>query len=285
MNNLVKFDRRRKYYLILDCETATMPYANNFEAESKQKIAIAKPLIYDLGWQIVDRLGNVYAKRNYLITEIFSVPSVFNTAYYKEKRPMYLEMLKNNEIELANWETVIDLLNKDLEIVESVGAYNSMFDYKKALPFTDLYISKLYSADFHEWEKMQNKFIDKMLEERHSSSKTFDPDHFNFRGNNYPMFDLWGLACEHIMNCNEYREMCQDFGWFSASGKYYKTSAETAYRFLRNNIDFIESHTALNDAEIETEIFAEICRKTKNKFSLGIEYFPFRILGRADLDY
>ena len=90
MNKIVKLDRRRKYYLILDCETATMPYANNFEGSVKQKISIAKPLIYDLGWQIVDRNGNVYAKRNYLISEIFSVPTVFNTAYYKDKRPLYL---------------------------------------------------------------------------------------------------------------------------------------------------------------------------------------------------
>ena len=284
MNNSVKFDRRRKYYLILDCETATLPYANNFDGSAKQKISIAKPLIYDLGWQIVDRNGNVYAKRNYLITEIFSVPSVFNTAYYKEKRPLYLEMLKNGQIELANWETAITMLNNDLEIAECVGAYNSMFDYKKALPFTDLYISKLYSKDFHEWEKMQNSFCDKIVNERNDKpSREFDPDHFNFRGNNYPMFDLWGLACIHILNCDEYRKMCDEFGWVSASGKYYKTSAEMTYRFLKQTEDFIESHTALDDAEIETEIFAEICRKTKNKFEMGIEYFPFRIVGRADL--
>ena len=286
MNKIVKLDRRRKYYLILDCETATMPYANNFEGSAKQKISIAKPLIYDLGWQIVDRNGNVYAKRNYLISEIFSVPAVFNTAYYKDKRPLYLEMLNNGQIELVTWKTATAMLENDLKSIVGVGAYNSMFDYKKAFPFTDLYMSKLYSPDFYEWEKMQNGFIDKIVNERNgNSNRTFDPNNFNFRGNNYPMFDLWGLACEHIMNCEEYRQMCQDFGWFSASGKYYKTSAETAYRFLRNNIDFIESHTALDDAEIETEIFAEICRKTKNNFEYGIEYFPFRIVGRADLEY
>ena len=91
----MKLDRRRNYYLVLDCETATLPYAMNFEGKDKQTISIAKPLIYDLGWQIIDRKGRVYDKKNFLISEIFSVPSVFNTAYYAEKRPIYLEKLKN----------------------------------------------------------------------------------------------------------------------------------------------------------------------------------------------
>ena len=50
-----KFDRRRKYYVVLDCETATLPYASNLPENLKKQIAIAKPLIYDLGWTIVDK--------------------------------------------------------------------------------------------------------------------------------------------------------------------------------------------------------------------------------------
>ena len=76
----MKLDKRRKYYIVLDCETATLPYAANFDGEARKRIAIAKPLIYDLGWTIVDRQGRVYARRNFLITEIFSVPAIFNTA-------------------------------------------------------------------------------------------------------------------------------------------------------------------------------------------------------------
>ena len=284
MNYETKLDRRRKYYLILDCETATLPYANNFEGGVKQKISIAKPLIYDLGWTVVDRYGNIYIKRNFLISEIFSVPSVFNTAYYYEKRPLYLEMLRNGSITLTDWQTAIDYLLKDLANVESVGAYNSMFDYKKALPFTDLYIDRLYSPKFNEWETFQNELIEKIAysSNRNESNRVFDEMHFNFRGTNYPMFDIWGLACEHILNCDEYRDLCDCNGWHSASGKFYKTSAEMTYRFLKGNEEFIESHTALDDAEIETEIFAEIVKRTKNKFEMGIIYFPFKIVGKVE---
>ena len=284
MNYETKLDRRRKYYLILDCETATMPYASNFEGTIKQKISIAKPLIYDLGWTVIDRYGNIYIKRNFLISEIFSVPSVFNTAYYCEKRPLYLEMLRNGSITLTDWQTAIDYLLKDLVKVESVGAYNSMFDYKKALPFTDLYIDRLYSPKFNEWETFQNELIEKMANSnnRNESNRVFDEMHFNFRGTNYPMFDIWGLACEHILNCDEYRDLCDCNGWHSSSGKFYKTSAEMTYRFLKGNEDFIESHTALDDALIESEIFSEIVKRTKNKFEMGIIYFPFRIVGKVE---
>ena len=67
------YDRRRKYYMVLDCETATLPYAIKYGEDERKNVAIAKPLIYDLGWKIIDRLGIVYNSENFLISEIFSV--------------------------------------------------------------------------------------------------------------------------------------------------------------------------------------------------------------------
>ena len=277
-----KLDNRRKYYLILDCETATLPYASKFEESQKKNIAIAKPLIYDLGWQVVDRAGNVYRRKNFLITEIFSVPSVFNTAYYKEKRPLYLEKLKNGSITLTDWNSAINELLADMNEVEAVGAYNSMFDFKKAIPFTDLYIEKLYSPDFHKWEKFQNDLCEQIAHGHKGKSKEFEEEIFRFRGNCYNLFDLWGLSCRHLLDNDKYKQMCVDNGWITASGKYFKTSAETAFRFCENIIDFDESHTAIEDAEIETMLFAKITKKTKNKFEMGIIFFPFRELGTVE---
>ena len=78
--------------------------------------------------------------------------------------------------------------------------------------------------------------------------------------------------------------MCINNDWITASGKYYKTSAETCYRFFKGNDDFIESHTAIDDTEIESEIFTEILRRTKNKFEIGIIYFPFRMVGKIEFE-
>lgn len=277
-------DRRRKYYLILDCETTTLPYAANFDGEIKKNIAIAKPLIYDLGWQVIDRNGKVYRRKSFLISEIFSVPSVFNTAYYASKRPIYIERLEKGETVLTDWKTAIKDLLADIEQVEAVGAYNSMFDFKKAIPFTETYINELYSKDFYEWESFQNKICDRIASGVKTSGENFDGDNFIFRNKKYPLFDVWGLSCKHILDNDEYREICRDRGWITASGKYYKTSAETCYRFFKGDNDFIESHTAIDDTEIESEIFVEILRRTKNNFEMGIIYFPFRMVGKIEFD-
>ena len=275
-----KFDRRRKYYVVLDCETATLPYASNLPENLKKQVAIAKPLIYDLGWTIVDKKGNVYARENYLITEIFSVPEIFNTAYYAEKRPLYIDKLNKGEIVLTDWRTASARLEFALSIGEAVGAYNAMFDFKKAIPFTELYINQLYSPNFHDWLRNQNQICEKIANGfGSSSSKEFDPDVFRFRGKVYPLFDLWGLSCKYIMDNDDYKATCLQNGWQTESGKYFKTSAETTYRFITGQIDFDESHTAIDDADIESEIFALIVKKAKNRVDLGIEYFPFRTLG------
>lgn len=278
-----KYDKRRKYYIVLDCETATLPEAINYDGEERKNIAIAKPLIYDLGWKVIDAQGRTYARKNYLISEVFSVPAIFDTAYYASKRCVYLEKLAKGEITLTDWKTASAELVEDMDACVAVGAYNSMFDYKKAIPFTDLYISKLYSPDFHDWLNYQNKKLPWLARgHKNENPNGFDETIFRFRGKEYPLFDLWGLSCRHILNCDEYKNMCLDNDWQTASGKYFKTSAETAFRFFSETLDFEEAHTAIDDAEIESILFAEICKRTKKKFEMGIIYFPFRELGTVE---
>ena len=278
-----KYDKRRKYYMVLDCETATLPCTKDMTEAERKNVAIAKPLIYDLGWKIVDRNGNVYNRVNFLISEIFSVPTIFDTAYYKDKRPIYLEKLKKGEITLVDWQTAMTALVDDLQACEAVGAYNSMFDFKKAIPYTELYISQLYSPNFHEWLKWQTTSCKWLASgNKPTGQECFEESVFRFRGRTYPLFDLWGLSCEHILNCDEYKQMCIDQKWETESGKYFKTSAETAFRFFSGDTEFIESHTAIDDCDIEAQLFAEIVKRTKNKWDLGIEFFPFRILGTVE---
>lgn len=279
---MTKLDKRREYYIVLDCETATLPFAQGLKEADKKKIAIAKPLIYDLGWTIIDKKGRVYARKNYLITEIFSVPEIFNTAYYASKRPLYIDKLNKGEIILTDWRTATADLVEDMNATAGVGAYNSMFDYKKALPFTELYINQLYSPNFHDWLDYQNGVCAEILKGNLKSGKSFEADKFRFRGNTYNLFDLWGLSCSYLLDNDDYRTACVRNDWQTESGKYFKTSAETTYRFVTGQNDFDESHTAIDDADIESEIFALIVKKAKNKVPMGIEFFPFRILGTVE---
>lgn len=271
---------KKKYYLTLDTETATLPFANEIckTAQQKQKIAIAKPLVYDIGWTITDRKGNIIKEVNYLVQETFFVPNVFNTAYYCNKRPIYMDLLAKGEILTANWETIIHALIDDLNFCDIAGAYNACFDFKKAIPFTEKYIKHLYSADYNEWEKSQRKKCIRILSDEDDSE---NPDYlkpfFELRGVRYPIVDLWGVACERLINIDKYRDYCLQNKLLTASATYFKTSAETSFQYLMNKHDFIEDHTALSDAKIEAIILTKALKKGKVEPALSA--FPFRELG------
>lgn len=272
---------KKLLYLVVDTETATLPFVNEIaqSAESKKAIAIAKPLVYDIGWTICDRRGNIYKKAQYLIAETFAVPAIFNTAYYAEKRPVYLKMLEEGETFIKPWNEVMAEFTADMDSVNAVGAFNSMFDFKKAIPFTELYIKQLYSPNYYNWEKDQIKLCYQLLADKKPAKKNteFEPTIFRFRGKTYNLFDLWGLAVNHLLNNQKYKDKCIEYNLFTASGTYFKSSAESTYRYICDKYDFIESHTALDDALIETFILSKIAKR--HAITIGIDFFPFQKLG------
>ena len=273
---------RTAKYIILDTETATLPFVNEWElsSEDKKTIAIAKPLVYDIGWTIATRTHGIIEKRNFLVAETFCVPSIFNTAYYHEKRPLYLEMLAKGEATVLPWNDIMEILLADLQDASYICAYNAMFDFKKAITFTEAYIKNLYSPCYYEWEEAQRRICRSILAKpNRKSDPDFDPEHFIFRSEKYPMIDIWGVACKYLLNSNNYKKMCLESGKMSNTGLYFSTNAEIAMQYLSEKYDFIEDHTALSDAEIETEILF-YCLK-RGKIIIGIEYFPYKMLGET----
>lgn len=272
---------RKKHYLVLDTETATLPFANDIAKNESQKksIAIAKPIVYDIGWVIQDRKGNIEKEANYLVQETFFVPQVFNTAYYKDKRPLYIKMLDEKKIVAKNWDEIINELYRDLCYVDIGTAYNACFDFKKAIPFTEKYIKHLYSADFQQWEDEQRKKCIKIAKSGKSTDKNPDylKPHLKLRGEEFPIADLWGIACKNLIMTQGYKKYCLDNKLVTNSVKYFKTSAETTFQYLLKKYDFVEEHTALSDAKIEAAILVKALQK--KKVEPGIEPFPFRLLG------
>lgn len=271
---------KKKFYLTLDTETCTLPFANEIckNARDKQKIAIAKPLVYDIGWVITDRQGNIIKQENFLIQETFFVPTVFNTAYYKDKRPIYMALLEQGKIGVATWDEAMDILENDLQVCDLSTAYNACFDYKKAIPFTERYIRALYSNDYASYEKAQRESAENIIggnSESHNDRYLLPV--FDFRGKEYPIADLWGVACNTLINNERYKKYCMKNGLFTNSVEYFKTSAETTFQYVTRDFDFIESHTALDDSIIESQILAKALKR--GKVEPMIESFPFRNLG------
>lgn len=273
---------KKKYYLTLDTETATFPFVDEICRNERQrkKIAIAKPLIYDIGWCITDRNGEIVKKISYLVQETFFVPQVFETAYYKDKRQLYIDKLQKGEIQAKNWWDIIKELEKDLQEVDLSTAYNACFDFKKAIPTTNSYMYHLYNADFAEWLEQQKEKCKMIL---CNGNEDKNPDYlketFKLRGNEYPICDLWGIACKMLLNNRAYKKYCIENNRLTNSGLYFSTSAETAFQYITKEFEFVEEHTALADALIEAMILTKVLKKCG--VVAEIEPFPFRHLGET----
>lgn len=230
MNRLT--DKRVKKILVLDVETTTPIKVDGFTRNQ---------LVFDIGYQLTDKKGNVFLQRSYVIEEIFDNQDFMQKAYYWSKYPQYLEGLQSGKYTKIKWKDMlieIHLLIQKYD-VKVVSAYNLAFD--------------LYAMQY------TNKTL------RNRDLKLFD---------NLEKLCIMGLAIETLSQQKTFQRIAKREKWFSASGKFYSSKAETLYKYISNNMDYVEEHTGLEDVKIETEIMAWAFRQNK-KISKGIISNPF----------
>lgn len=182
---------------------------------------IVKPYCYNVGVVLFDTETGDTVKREWVIEQIWHNMELFNTAYYANKRPIYVKAMRAKKIKMTKWGYVCQemaRLFKDFG-VECAYAYNSPFD------------DKVFQFNC-EWFKTQNPF------------------------DNVPIFDIRGLVHKYIAFTPSYQHFCERYNFFTETGNY-STTAENVYRFLQKNVDFIEDHTALSDSEIELQILLD----------------------------
>jgi len=205
-----------------------------------------KDPVYDIGWTIHDKKGEIFAQYHALVREVFTDGEKMVKAYFAKKIfSDYAPMLDAGEISIQNWSTIVDIMRGQIEEfgVNVVAAYNLGFDVRAL--------------------KMTNDM--------------FGDGSPVFAGKPVQLLDLWQFACEVLLNTATYKKTANANGWVSPVGNI-KTSAEMAYRFIINNPEFIEDHTALSDALIETEILAK-CFAKKGKVPYGVmNAQPWRIV-------
>lgn len=187
------------------------------------------PIIYNIAWQLIDKKGNIYIEEDYLINEIFFNDSLMKTAYFYNKTPFYYEKLQRGQIIAAPKKIIINQLRNIFKKYEKqikfITAYNAKFD-KKAI------------------------------------ENTFDNVHFK----KYQWGCLWQAfkSLAETARQKTYTKFCDEYNFKTKHEKpQNQTKAETAYRYIINNIDFIESHTALEDVKIESEILIWLLRQHK----------------------
>jgi hypothetical protein len=234
-----KIDFRHHYLVGADTETC------NTINDENGKLDMSNVLVYDLGLVACDTKGRIYEEISLVIKEIFyGMKDLMQSAYFAEKIPNYWEDIKNGTREIKSIFNIRKQLHKDMKDfgVKKVGAYNMGFD-KRALNNIIRYCSK-------------------------SLIRWFFPFGTDF-------FCIWSMACQVVMNSTSYVKFALQNGLVSEKDNL-QTSAECCYRFLKKQIDFIESHTGLEDVRIEVEIMAK-CFSTHKKMDKKINSACWRL--------
>jgi len=191
------------YCMVLDTETTSLD----------------KPFCYDISWVIVDKdKGEIVEFQANVVEQIWHNLPLFESAYYKEKRQKYVDMMRKHDAVMDKWGYIMRKLKQDIikYDIKAVYAYNSDFDDKVIA----------YNCD---WFKCNNPL------------------------ENIEVFDIWGYASAFITNRPDYIQFCEANQRFTDTGNY-KGSAEVVYQYLTNDTEFIEEHMGLFDSEIEAEI-------------------------------
>lgn len=221
-----KIDKRKHYIMVLDTETV------NAFINEQGWLDYTSTLVYDIGYQIIDKHGNVYEKASFLISEIFKDElELMKSAYYVAKLTQYYKDIENGTRKLQNAYTIRKAMHdiiKEYNIKE-VCAHNMHFDMT-ALNNTQRWVTK---SKYRYWLPY-----------------------------GIELWDSMNMAKDVILKMPTYRRFCEEHNLFTKSGNLSCT-AENLYRFIIKDAAFEESHTGLEDVEIESQIIAYCYRQHK----------------------
>lgn len=209
------YTRKREKMNRLIIDTETFNKAATF--------SIYGNMVFDLGFVIVNEEKEILFEYNAIASDIYEDETLKNNTFFtKEKLLDYDRMIENGAILYKTFneieEDVVNYLDK--YNVGIIAAYNINFDMK-ALTDTSI------------------KYGDKALCDL---------------GDKYHIEDIWHMACQALSTNEVYPIISAENGKVSDKGNI-NTNAEAVYCFIKNDYSFVESHTALRDAQIEKEIY------------------------------
>lgn len=192
------------------------------------------PQVYDLGLMVIDRKGNAYESYSLVIKETFFNLDLMKTAYYMEKLPNYFKELLEEKRELVTMLEAYYLVKEICETydIKAIIAHNALFDYKALNNTLRLLTNKNY-------------FYPKGVE----------------------IWDTMKMALSVVATKKHYIKYCKENNFMTKHKKPRpRVTAEVLYKYITNNLEFVESHTGLEDCKIEKEIFV-YCLNKKQKMT------------------
>lgn len=179
--------------------------------------SLEKPFCYNIGYNIYNAERERVVARSYVVEQVWHNLPLFSSAYYAEKRPIYVAAMRARQTIMDKFGYICRQMARDFREhdVTIAFAYNSAFDEKV--------------FDFNcDWFKCTNPF------------------------DTIPIKDIRPLAIKCFVD-DKYKAFCEEHGYFTESGNY-STTVETMFRYITHNPDFVEEHTALADTEVESFI-------------------------------
>ena len=225
---------KKNFYIVVDTETA------NGYLSDKGKLCLDDSLVYDIGWSICDKKGNIYKTVSLVISETFNNKDLMNSAYYADKLPQYYDGIVNRTRRVVNIMQAKSMFERDCREynVKAICAHNARFDLN-ALNTTIRYYTK-------------------------SKCRYFFP---------YGI-EIWDTLkmCDVIAKQKCYKRFCEENGYMTKhKTPRVRKTAEILYRYITFNNDFIENHTGLEDTKIEVAILAHCFRQHKKMRKLLFE--------------
>ena len=218
-------DKRISYKLVIDTETCPLD-------KTLETVLPNNMFVYDVGWAVVDKRGNVYDTKSFVNADIFLVEKeLMKSAYYADKLPKYWKEIKSGERVLTSFYNIRKAL---LETIVEYGiteiyAHNMRFDYG-TLQNTQRWLTK-------------------------SKYRYFFPK-------DVIICDTLKMARDVILKMPTYKKFCEENGLLTKNGRL-SASAENLYKFITKDTTFVESHTGLEDVLIEKEILAYCFKQHK----------------------
>ena len=190
------------------------------------------PIVYNFAAKLIDRNGNSYLSLSAINRDIFfGTPDLMNTAYYANKIPQYLEQIASGECVVMSWYEIKRWVWNICEQfnVKAVIAHNARFDYRSCSCTQRFETSSQYRY-----------FFPKDVE----------------------IWDTLAMARDVLSKRPTYQKWCAANGYTLKNGQP-RLTAEIIYRFITNDNEFVEEHKAMEDVNIECEIFWYLTSRKK----------------------
>lgn len=217
-----KIDKRKKYFMVLDTETC--PIDREVEGVTPENM-----LVYDIGYCIVDKKGNVYKTGSYIVSEIFFGEHYgkMQSSYYANKIPNYFQEIANGSRVVKTWKQISYMIRQALQEydITTIVAHNARFDFG-VLSNTKKYLQEYSMLPYIEW------------------------------------WDTLKMARSVLGKMPTYKKFCEKNNYLTKNGSLRYT-AEIIYQYITQDKNFKESHTGLEDTLIEKEILTYCIKQHK----------------------